>query len=407
MSPRKATLRVAHQRDCPNENKTALAGIGRGSGCKCQPSYYVFQRDRDGRPQKSKRVKDRQTADKMLRAAQRELDEGRGGFRRSRRATFDEWSLEHEARLEGRVKPRTLEGYRQTFARARKTLGSHYLDEIGNRELSDFDDITLKNDSRLRYLRELSACLQTAVDDNAILLNDNPVPAYMRRLKNQGVKRRRQAKAPFDQDELPLLWRELHKLEEKVYLHAAKFSSETGLRLRELIALDWENVSLADKTVFVKEQFHEKWGTGTPQSGDMRMIYMTPFAVSALEEWIKVNGHAVEGPVFPHPVTGGRLSAQVVQDRFETARIDSGVPKNHPTMREPGTEKPLPRTFHSLRYTCAALMRFRRYPDALIRKTTGHAGLEMVNHYAEQTPDMFAAMAAQVPASTTAAAQQD
>ena len=39
MTPRKASLRVAHQGSCPNANATALDSL---TGCKCKPSYYVL-----------------------------------------------------------------------------------------------------------------------------------------------------------------------------------------------------------------------------------------------------------------------------------------------------------------------------------------------------------------------------
>ena len=92
MSPRKASLRVAHQRSCPNATKTALSSIGKGSGCACPPSYYVFSRDREGRPAKGARVKDRKTAERALAAAQREIDDGRVGIAKPKNITFADWA---------------------------------------------------------------------------------------------------------------------------------------------------------------------------------------------------------------------------------------------------------------------------------------------------------------------------
>ncbi|HEU0246937.1 MAG TPA: hypothetical protein VFR38_07605, partial [Gaiellaceae bacterium] len=164
MSPRKASLRVAHQRACPNASRTALSSIGRGSGCNCEPSYYVQSRDRDGRPVKTKRVRDRRTADRALAAAQREIDEGRVGLARPREITFDDWATEYEAILDGRIAagelhPRTKGSYASTLARGRDAFGSLHLREIGNPELRRFMEpfAKLKPASRLRYLRELSA----------------------------------------------------------------------------------------------------------------------------------------------------------------------------------------------------------------------------------------------------------
>ena len=64
MTPRTASLRVAHQGTCPNATKTALTSAGRASGCKCAPSFYTFHRNRDGKPEKGSRIKSRQVADR-------------------------------------------------------------------------------------------------------------------------------------------------------------------------------------------------------------------------------------------------------------------------------------------------------------------------------------------------------
>ncbi len=89
MTPRKASLRVAHQGNCPNASKTALESVGRGSGCSCSPSYYTFRRGRDGRPVKGKRVKDRRVAERALTAVQFEIDEGRTGQKRQSDLSFE------------------------------------------------------------------------------------------------------------------------------------------------------------------------------------------------------------------------------------------------------------------------------------------------------------------------------
>ena len=75
MTPRKASLRVAHQATCPSSSKTTLDTAPKGkirNGCQCKPgpSYYTFHRGTDGRPVKGARVRDRQVADQALRKLQ-------------------------------------------------------------------------------------------------------------------------------------------------------------------------------------------------------------------------------------------------------------------------------------------------------------------------------------------------
>jgi integrase len=394
MSPRKASLRVAHQRSCANASRTALDSLGRGSGCTCQPSYYVFSRDRDGRPVKSARVKDRKTADRALAMAQREIDEGRAGIVRERNISFDEWAEEYEAILGARIKtgelhPRTLRNYQGTLRRARDTFGSLYLREIGNPELRRLLDglpDELRPASRLRYLRELSACFASAVDDGKLAVN--PVPAFTRTRKLKTPKR---GKAPFEDAELERLWAELGKVE-PVYLYAAKFSLETGARLGELIGLDWPNVDFLNGRVRIEHQYNAMDGLLDPKDREPRVIYLTPHARKVLDEWIAVIGQASDaGPVFPDPDGGGRLSTRLLQRRFADAMAKAGIAKQHPELR-------LPRSFHSLRYTTSVAMQRRGYHPRLIEATLGHGSLELTyGVYGGWTPEMLAAEAAREP----------
>src|SRR5438128_12627973 len=96
MTPRTASLRVAHQKGCANENRSALNSTGRGSGCTCSPSYYTFQRRRDGTVEKGERVKTLDVARRALTKAQVAIDERRVGVSRPKDVTFREWADEFE-----------------------------------------------------------------------------------------------------------------------------------------------------------------------------------------------------------------------------------------------------------------------------------------------------------------------
>jgi integrase len=391
MSPRKASLRAAHARSCPNVSKTALSSVGRGNGCTCTPSYYVFSRDRDGRPVKGARVKDRKTAERALATAQREIDEGRVGITKPRNVSFSEWAEIFESILDARIDsgelhPRTKTSYASTLNRGREAFGSTWLREIGNPELRRFLEpfASLKPASRLRYLRELSACLTVAVGDR--YLEVNPVPAFTKASKLKPPKR---GKAPFEDGELERLWMELGIEDaERVYLYACRFSAETGLRLGELIALDWTNVDLLTGRIRVEHQWDDATGALIePKDRETRVVYLTPHARTVLDEWTTLVGVQTEGPVFPSPA-GGRLGRRVLQRRFVEAMEGAGIPKQHPELR-------LPRTFHSLRYTTSVLMQRRGYHPRLIEATLGHGSLEMTyGVYGGWTPEMLQAEAA-------------
>jgi integrase len=392
LSPRKASLRVAHQRSCANVSRSALDSTGRGSGCTCEPSYYVFYRDREGRPVKESRVKDRRTAERALRSRQVDLDENRAGIRRERNISFDEWADTYEEILEQRIRagelhPRTKLSYASMLARGRDAFGWLHLREIGNPELRRYMEPfeELKPASRLRYLRELSACLSVAIGDG--YLDVNPVPAFTKAAKLKPPKR---GKAPFEDVELERLWTELDSLDDKVYLYACRFSCETGARLGELLALEWPNVDLLNGRVYIEHQWDERAGLIEPKDREPRTLYLTKQARKVLDEWVKITGARDSGPVFS-PSEGGRLGRRVLQRRFVEAMEAAGIPKEHPELR-------LPRTFHSLRYTTSVLMQRRGFHPRLIEATLGHGSLELTyGVYGGWTPDMLQAEAARGP----------
>lgn len=390
MTPRTASLRVAHQGTCPNATKTALTSVGRGSGCKCEPSFYTFHRNRDGKPEKGARIKTRQVADRALRKLKVEIDEKRVGQSRPKDKTFNEWADEFEQICERRIrqgglKSKTLRGYRETLKLARLEFGDILLREIGQSELRDFYGRveTQKPASRLRHLRQLSACLTAAVDEE--LLDKNPLPAFIKKLKLRAPKR---GKAPFEDGELERMWT-AYKSYEPVYGVAARLSAETGLRLGELVALDWRNVDLTNGRVYVEFTFDEIDGElVSPKDGGPRYVYLTKEARAVLEEWIGVVGARDEGPVFENPIGGDRLVIRQAQRRLGNAMTDAGVTKQHPELR-------LPRSFHSFRYTTSNLMQRRGYHPRLIESNLGHGTLELTyGVYGGWTPDQLAAEAA-------------
>ena len=372
MTPRTASLRVAHQAKCPNAAQSTLTSVGRGSGCTCSPSYYTFHRNRDGKPEKGKRVKSRQVADRALNKLQVEIDERRVGQTRPKEITFGQWADEFERHTEARVnsgdlKPRTLTAYRESIALGRLSFGDVLLREIGPSELRDLYGRLegQKPASRLRHLRQLGACFSAAVDDSYLTIN--PVSAFTKKLKLRAPKR---GKAPFEDAELERIWI-AYEPYEPVYGYVSRFSAETGLRLGEIVALEWPNVNFTTGRVYVEHTWDPASETlVAPKDSEPRTVYLTPEAKAVLEEWVVVAGVHTEGPVFANPIGGGRMNPRQVQRRLVDAMTDAGVPKAHPELH-------LPRSFHSLRYTTSILMQKRGYHPRLIESNLGHGSLEL------------------------------
>lgn len=392
---RMVSLRVAHAKGCANATKTALSSVVRGSGCTCQPSYYTFQRTETGGVQKGPRVKDRQAADRALTAAQRELDENRVGVAPRPVVSFNEWGDEFEKILDQRVtagtmKRRTAVAYRETLRHGRDEFGARPLEEIGPAELRAFLARFAKQKpaSRLRQLRQLSLIFQAATKERRggrKILAENPVPDFT---KDQRLEAPKRGKAPFEDGELERLWTALRHFE-PVYLWATRFSVETGVRLSELVALEWPDVSLSERTVRVDATWDAIDGRVMPKDNERRVIYLTREAQDVLEGWVAAHagGAPTEGPVFTDPITGGRLVPRQLQRRLGAAMKLAGILKEHPQLR-------LPRSWHSLRYTTSNVMQRRGYHPRLIEATLGHSTLELTyGVYGGWTPDQLAAAA--------------
>lgn len=387
MTARKASLRVAHQGKCPNAGQSRLESVDRA--CKCLPSYFTFHRGPDGKAIKGERIKTLSVAKSALNLLQVEIDQGRTGQARPKVVTFETWADTFETITEGRVrrgelKGRTLTAYRETLTLARLAFGDVPLKEIGHAELRDFYDMfeKLSPASRLRHLRQLSAAMSAAVDEQILLVN--PVPVFAKKLKLRAPKR---GKAPFEDGELERLWTALAAVE-TVYLYSARLAVETGARLGEIVGLDWTGVDLTRGRITILSTWDSDAGElVTPKSGETRVVYLTKEARGLLEEWVGVVGVHESGPVFADPYGEGRLSVRLVQRRFAAAMTAAGIPKLHPDLQ-------LPRSFHSLRYTTSNVMQRRGYHPRLIEQTLGHGSLELTyGVYGGWTPSQLAAEA--------------
>jgi integrase len=368
MTPRRASLRVAHQAACPNATKTALESAGRGSGCRCQPSYYTFHRDRDGRPSKGPRVRDRQTAERDLRKLQVEIDEGRLGLRRVSEKTFAEWAAEYLEIIgsHGR-KDSTVRAYGPTIRYCTEAFGSTPIAEVGNPELRRLVEAVRENggsDATVsKHLRHVGAIFTAAVDDG--LIETNPVPRFKKSLRLRvlgGVP-------PFTDDELAKLWAKMQALEvEPAYVMACKLAVTTGARIGELAALNLDDVDLLTGRIEIRHHYDRATGTLTlPKDNEARTVFLVPAARALLERWIAEHGRRpADAPLLVAPRSGGRINTQYLAKVVKNAMTKASIP----TVGESGrARKPL----HSFRASFDRICREQGRDPQWVQEVLGHS----------------------------------
>jgi integrase/recombinase XerC len=125
-----------------------------------------------------------------------------------------------------------------------------------------------------------------------------------------------------------------------------------GLRVSEVVGLDVDHLSLADRLVRVM-------GKGNKE----RIVPFGPPAVDALKEWIDAMGG--KGPLFRNR-NGGRLSARSAWRIVRDAGTANGIVGVHP---------------HALRHSCATHLLGSGADLRTIQEQLGHASLSTTQRY--------------------------
>lgn len=385
MTPRTASLRVAHQRKCANASRTAPESV---KGCTCDPgkrAYYVTWRDRSGATRKSPRVRDRREAEKFLRAQQVKIDQGRIGTEPDRNQDFPDWADAYIEILEQRpgVKSETVRAYRKTLKIAKDAIGYVPVRHIGNPELRRFHEKVAHTAeaTQLKNLAQLGACLTAAVDEG--LADKNPVGPFRKSLRLHAAS----GTPPFTDGELERLYGALRD-EEPVYLALVKVMVATGLRVGEAIALDWSAIDLGANKLRVMHTYNWADGLTLPKDREQRTVYLTGEAEQVFADWLEVAGAHEAGIVFPAPRSRTYVSATYLGAVVRAAIATAGIPKLDAASGRP--RKPL----HSLRATFTRRMLEGGKSPLFVQRQLGHANLELTaNVYGQWSEEAMLAEA--------------
>ena len=150
-----------------------------------------------------------------------------------------------------------------------------------------------------------------------------------------------------------------------VIIVVARYS---GMRLGEVLALDWESVDFEAKEICVKGTLGRNGVVGPTKSGKERIVPMLSRVETTLREM-----RGLSGPVFRNTL-GNRRSVGKVSHAFTTARRRAGI--------EGGGD------FHTLRHTFASrLANSPKVPITEVSRILGHADIQTTMRYVHRVDD--------------------
>ena len=142
---------------------------------------------------------------------------------------------------------------------------------------------------------------------------------------------------------------------------------KTGMRLGELLGLQWNDVDLVAGRVIVRRNL-VRGILGTPKSGKNREIPLSDDAITAL----KSHRH-LKGDVVFCTESGDYLTKEITKRPLWRACKRAGIPHKI--------------GWHALMHTFASHLAMRGSPAKAILELLGHSSIEMTNRYMHLTPD--------------------
>ena len=142
-------------------------------------------------------------------------------------------------------------------------------------------------------------------------------------------------------------------------------SGEAGLRLGEMVALEWDDLDFAHGKMCVQRSAW-KGQIATPKGGRLRRIRLTKRLAKALQE----HRH-LRGPRVLYQDDGSPLTEGVVQGFVRRSAKGAGLQNNGP---------------HMLRHTFCSHLPMRGASARAIQELAGHADLTTTQRYMHLTP---------------------
>jgi integrase len=297
-------------------------------------------------------------------------DVARGEFFAASRLRFKDYATEWVERYQGRghgFRESTRTNYKADLNRAYQHLGSRRLSEIEPRDLANYvawlmderaQGKALADSTIANCMKPVRACLASAVDEGLLRVNPAANVRLPKRPKvededdeDEGADAR-----AFTREQLATLLELAHPKHRLLF----RFLSVTGLRISELIALEWRHLELEGDRPHVKVRRQRYRGEITaPKTkyGKRNVRIPTSMATELRQRRAQSGWDGDADLVFPNE-TGKPHHVENLRRRHL-----------RPILGEVGADWA---SFHSFRHTCASLL-FERGRNAVqVQRWLGH-----------------------------------
>lgn len=253
-------------------------------------------------------------------------------------------------------KPSTLTDYRHTAARLIRDLGDQRLEDVTPDGLERWKaTLTVSNRTVAKYIVILHGIFKRAMKVWGLPRN----PAAEVERPRYRVSDDLDA---FSPEEVWALVRAAGSDQDGAVFLTAAF---TGLRMGELLALEWRDVDFAGDVIRVRRSYNAHGGVGSPKSGKVRSVPMVPDVAQSVAS-LAGRGRFTEDRdlVFPGEL-GTFMDASALRDRYKASLTRAGL-------------RPL--RFHDLRHTFGTLA-VRRAEVPAVQAWMGHSDIQTTMRY--------------------------
>lgn len=253
-------------------------------------------------------------------------------------------------------KPSTLTDYRYTAKRLERDLGTLRLEDITTETIERWrTGLSVSNRTVQKYLVVLHGIFRRAMKVWA--LPRNPLVDVER----PRVRISDDLEA-FSPEEVHALARAAASEQDSALFVTAAF---TGLRLGELLALQWEDIDFSGRAIRVRRSYSPQGRVTAPKSGKIRAVPLVGDVAGSLEQLrARDRWTSDEDLVFPS-VLGQHQGSTMLRRRYKAALADAGLRDLR---------------FHDLRHTFGTLA-IQRASILQVKAWMGHADVQTTMRY--------------------------